>query len=770
MNIESKSILYSEYVRLLEYAKDNRLTSYCRDAFPNMQNEEHTISLVADVTIYILLYYGIHSINYRPLFEDIIPEINDVLIGDYAIDCSKIAVSDVLELYDSVFRHIPFNGYDELTEEMDFNNLRKFLMSLLGTGNIYEPNAALSSFCLSYSWKYVTDRMSYIILSVYSVLGRETIRQRQIQFEQKPVSQERTVVYGQPGQTAFQDKKFSGIILCNNETADVLEQEIYNSIELLTANGIIAILDFTHTLSPFGSSRYNGNDSMYPMRKYLIDNNLLDAIHYGYIENGDDDTSIYILKKDRDSDKISIIDDNNNYNIYQDCKRMNIVSTSIIRRLNYSFNATDLSGIPDNLSASELPYLIRDILKPYYEKSHSDSIGKVFSLKDFDKVHNRDYISFTIDVNSLQEKHIDNSFKKVTDPVLVISPFLGKLQMAYIIATEKAPVYIPAYFYVRTVNTTVVTHKYIYYLQQIGKLQQIFKPADNTYRPSSESDLFYHLTEQIAIPISKDDQEKQMRDAELIWKVEADKEAAWDKLFKQQEWLNEKHIRNIKHRLNDELTPLIMGLDRLQDKMDEHNGILNYSDIVARHSGQTTKDLISILRSISHQIKESIRDLTDSNDFGKEDMYDVSELIKNYTDSHITQKYSICSENRCSGKPVIKMSEKSFRELLDYIVSNACRHGFVDPDRKDYNIRITVAETYDRKCRILIDNNGVKMPPRAEDIYFVHGEYAGKTGHSGIGGARVREITEHFGGTARLLNDNSDYPVKIELTFPIIEI
>ena len=109
--------------------------------------------------------------------------------------------------------------------------------------------------------------------------------------------------------------------------------------------------------------------------------------------------------------------------------------------------------------------------------------------------------------------------------------------------------------------------------------------------------------------------------------------------------------------------------------------------------------------------------------------------------------------------------------MIDYVISNAERHGFRGESGKDYVVRISVSVTNEGNCEILLENNGSPMAPRAEEIYFEHGKYAGDTGHSGIGGARVREIAEHFNGRASLCNDiNSDFPVKVMIMFPIINI
>lgn len=772
--VESRCALYAAYTRILEYGRNNLLTTYVKDvSFAGGSLEFSGMDKKQDAAIYLLLYYGIHS-EYGKALSSLVPEIKSMLTGRIDFDCSSIEAEDVVSLFDSEVSHIPFEGYDERTSKMDYKNLQEELRSILGTSNIYEPFASLTSFCLPYSCKYSSDRNEYLILTVYSLLAREALKNA-IMYDVDWSFGEPSFFGDEGAEFLTPGTKFHGMVLYGLKTAETMEMKIREGLDLLDDNGVMAVLDFDFVINDSIFWNMSSEDRSLNLRKYLIDNNLLDAIYSGYIEVGDDDASMYVLKKGRKDDKVHIIDAVYSLNKYANEHTVDVVTTSIIREYGYSFSSKELRGIP-KLSKDELSYSMSVLLDDYYPGSHNNAEGRVFVLEDFGRVKNRDLSSFIVTPEILDIHPVDASYKKAAEPVIVISPYIGKLEMAYVKASKEYPVYFPDYCFVRKVKEEAVLPEYIYYLLQNGTMQRVFDSCEGYSWESAGSEwgLFYGMVEKVPVPISLEEQKKRIADAELIWKVETDKETARERLFNQKEWLNERHIRTIKHRLRDELTPLADGLDRLQSAMARHSGQLNVSDIIGLRSGQTVGELVSSLVYVSGQMSKSLDDLTSIEDFDKPELYDIVSLTENYIGKHHvgSGKYKIeFIDNTGCRHPEIRISERNFTEMIDYVISNAERHGFHGEPGKDYVVRISVSVTNEGNCVILIENNGSPMFPRAEEIYFEHGKYAGDTGHSGIGGARVREIAEHFNGRASLCNDiNSDFPVKVMIMFPIINI
>ena len=106
-------------------------------------------------------------------------------------------------------------------------------------------------------------------------------------------------------------------------------------------------------------------------------------------------------------------------------------------------------------------------------------------------------------------------------------------------------------------------------------------------------------------------------------------------------------------------------------------------------------------------------------------------------------------------------------ELLDNIVGNAVRHGFIG-NRNDYLLQVSIEVTDNRMCEIAIANNGEPMSERARTTFFEQGSFAGPTGHTGIGGFRIYDICDKAGGEAILPYSKEGFPVVICVKFPLV--
>ena len=106
--------------------------------------------------------------------------------------------------------------------------------------------------------------------------------------------------------------------------------------------------------------------------------------------------------------------------------------------------------------------------------------------------------------------------------------------------------------------------------------------------------------------------------------------------------------------------------------------------------------------------------------------------------------------------------------ILQNIVSNAVRHGFIDKSRKDYTIKVFVQYDGSGNVVLTVSNNGAPMSALGKDNYFIRGGVAGDTGHSGIGGADIKDSVDCMGGNVVLLcNEQSDWKVSIRISLPI---
>lgn len=400
---------------------------------------------------------------------------------------------------------------------------------------------------------------------------------------------------------------------------------------------------------------------------------------------------------------------------------------------------------------------------------------------------------------SLPKAEATKGMRKITSPTLLLKSHSPK--MAFILATESSPVYVRSSFRREKVDgytmlfsvTPHVWPEYFFYLSKYRTWTGISRDLDVDY---GLGDLhfgevgicnFDGYTEYVtyaetvflngipqyykvpALPV----QRQQIEDAKAMEKAILDKMAEKERKFKQKEWLNETHIRNSKHRLSNDVMPLHMGIERLEKFVIASADGVKASDVIGKANGQTVGELLSSLKTLVVDIEKDIQRLTESETVGEQiETLDVGQFIKEYC-KKVKAMYNcrFAIDIQVKDEDLrISISRKSFIELLENVVGNAVRHGFTDDNRKDYKILVTLSETDDKYCRIDIANNGNPISERGRKEYFVRGSFAGETGNTGIGGARVFEICEEANGKAYEPYSTEDYPVVVSVEFPIVSL
>ena len=265
-------------------------------------------------------------------------------------------------------------------------------------------------------------------------------------------------------------------------------------------------------------------------------------------------------------------------------------------------------------------------------------------------------------------------------------------------------------------------------------------------------------------------QKQRIADAKSMEKMLQEKMAEKERKFQQKEWLNEAHIRNSKHRLSNEVMPIRMAIERLQNFFKKHPDGVKLSDIIGEITNQSVNDLLEGLSCSVKNVEIEIENLTKSEQAGEpEQKLNVAHSLDEYLDK-IALKYSVPFNIEKVGfekELNIKISPKAFMELLDNIVGNAVRHGFIG-NRNDYLLQVSIEVTDNRMCEIAIANNGEPMSERARTTFFEQGSFAGPTGHTGIGGFRIYDICDKAGGEAILPYSKEGFPVVICVKFPLV--
>lgn len=449
-----------------------------------------------------------------------------------------------------------------------------------------------------------------------------------------------------------------------------------------------------------------------------------------------------------------------------------------------------IDSLFSNLQESQMNSLCDLISTANWEELREPETGHIFTdnylASNWDDVY--------VNPESLSVSEAEKGMRKITLPVLLLKSHSSK--MAFILASENSPVYVAPFWEKDKIDgytmifeiKPLVYPEYFFYLSKYDTWTGISKSADqpNSYACElsfkdvgefdgfsfiSAEDIFRNATlcKSKKIP-SRPVQEKQIGDAKVIERVILDKMSEKERKFQQKEWLNETHIRNSKHRLSNEIMPIHMAVERLEHFLVNSPEGIKLTSIIGHVTKQTVGDLLYNLKVSIQNIENEIDNLTQSETVGEQiEVLDVALFIREYSEklrTKFSHPFSIDIDVKDDNLK-IKISRKSFMELVDNVISNAVRHGFTDIIRNDYKVLIRISRTTEG-CRIDIANNGNPISERGRKEYFVRGSFAGDTGHTGIGGARVYEICEKFNGKAIEPHPENEFPVVVSVIFPIV--
>ncbi len=440
------------------------------------------------------------------------------------------------------------------------------------------------------------------------------------------------------------------------------------------------------------------------------------------------------------------------------------------------------------------------ILKPAkFEKVSEKTMGYVFKDKNF--AH--DWDSIYVNPNSLDEGEVTDDMRKITAPTLVMASHRSK--MAYVLASEEEPVYIKVEpkdweknnlnFLMLFVTSIPVIPEYVYYLSKYDSWTHVIHELKDGYHEDwvdvgyveyegdsivehiiDAEELFldfykYYNYGGPNIPFSCEQQRQVIDNARLVEKHIQEKIDKREKKFKEKEWLNEEHIRNSKHKLSGHIWPIRMAVSRLNDYFQQNPNGITLSNIIGQKTNQTVRELLDGLIFNIGKINEEIENLTHSENLGENSEFiELAKFVSDYCQRMIhgySHQFSIQKSGfECDAK--IRISRKELIELIDYIIGNADRHGFIE-ENEEHIIEFSIETTDDNICRFSIANNGIPMSERGRKEFFVWGSSAGETGHSGIGGARIYEICDKAGGQALPPSSKEGFPVVITMEFPLIK-
>ncbi|MCD8207835.1 MAG: ATP-binding protein [Bacteroidales bacterium] len=300
----------------------------------------------------------------------------------------------------------------------------------------------------------------------------------------------------------------------------------------------------------------------------------------------------------------------------------------------------------------------------------------------------------------------------------------------------------------------------------------------------------------ISIP-SKEEQERLCRE---------DVQKSLEKADKKLQEFNREFRRDIHmktHAMGQTIFALGGWLDVLQRARRENGGTISDDTVVGTLRQVTVNEIYDNLRKTFDHLQEQIYKMDRGNGLKKEDFAlttFLEEYIKNYGRNEFEFEYNarehhhrnVLADDRIvegetkayrlnhrdwnsgDGEPIeyVKFSKEALTMVLDNIVSNACSHGFTDPDAKNI-IKIEVVEDRedDKAFLIRVSNNGKpideKRFPIANVFNFGSSSASGGGEHFGLGGYEVKHLMWEFGGDAKIISTPSEeFTVCYELKLP----
>lgn len=568
------------------------------------------------------------------------------------------------------------------------------------------------------------------------------------------------------------DKSYDAIVArlssCKDQSYDGI-LDFFNKLVSLTNEkfGRIILVDTERKLA---------SEEMYEFRKKIIDESLLEIYVDGY---GSSCTDVYILHAQgvlKNNFFNFVVSHQRSYSAYDNFLTLhNKLSQDDVVSINYNFDAT--SDLLTGHKGKAYSFIdIFSVPKSGVEDKEMSGRYHVFQMKDMQQ----DYLKSVKNYALLDECEISGSYKMLTEDKLLF--FIGdeKVQCCYVEASADNPVVVGRQFAVLDLNKEFLIPEYVPILCAKGVMEKAFSSEyfdrkyfrytdcyyeDNIYEEITPEDKIVDISTMIQIP-SREQQRKEVIDAQFIYASAIERERVQEMLLAEKTWLNEEHIRNIKHRIGNELVPVKNDIDAIYKTFLKHpEGIT--LDTLRGKNEKVSEILSRLLRCIS-TVSESLHDLTRTVDRGNLKPVDIVAAVKDFVNNAVSEQSFNINSKVPEEIIYVNGSTNMINSILRNIVDNAVRHGFVDKSRDDYVVEISIDKDGNGNCVLDVKNNGIPMSEYAREIYYKRGSVAGSTGHSGIGGADVKDTANAMGGDVTLpLDDDAWWSVCVRISLPI---
>ena len=269
---------------------------------------------------------------------------------------------------------------------------------------------------------------------------------------------------------------------------------------------------------------------------------------------------------------------------------------------------------------------------------------------------------------------------------------------------------------------------------------------------------------QLALPSRSFDEQKRIFDAAVDqYKLSKAKEMGLQEVI---EKLKSDHMNEVRARRHD-MSPHIGVLDMIECKLRQYVGQIDMGEDMSKKMIRA----LDYYRTALDELKKIVDVLSQENEFGKSEVIDLNVYFQGrlnntsgYAIEYTCDSY-VVEEELIETPWLVNVDSRYFARVVNNIIVNAEKHGFVDSERKDYKLDIRLGLNDDRTMyQIDFANNGKSLPAGFDKrLYGIRGEKAGRTAGSGIGGHIVKSFVENYNGNYDLFMDNNEVVIRILL-------
>jgi len=215
-----------------------------------------------------------------------------------------------------------------------------------------------------------------------------------------------------------------------------------------------------------------------------------------------------------------------------------------------------------------------------------------------------------------------------------------------------------------------------------------------------------------------------------------------------------RRIADIGHDVKNMLTPIQMGMQLLEDELDEHFRTL--PDLTGTHSLKTQglyKDIIGMTRRGSSRIQMRVKEIADavkgvssSPQFAACHLGKIVESVLEALRLNAEEREITLQSQGLDALPILKGDEQRLFNAFYNLINNAIPE--VPPGG---SVTITGTVSPDGKNIILsFQDTGRGMPPDVLNSLFTYQVVSRKPGGTGLGTKIVKDVVDAHGGTIRV--------------------